>query len=357
VVTLHRSWDGLTLYAVSSDGTLAAFSFDSEELEGIAPHPVQQQYLQKFGFTLPPLPEGWSHTNVQVPSSDQRMTPPPSPNRSSHHHQGLNGFGAPSTATAHEIVNTLIAKRNTKRRAQQTFFGPLGSSNPSSALASHRDSPSHAHSRARPVPTMMGSDPVLEASEFSMSVYSPDRRLSDHISFDVVGEVPIDSLGVPSNQGEKRKFSDKTEDRPTKARTLGGDRIRDDIPNMVKEILPPADERTIVSWNTQAENNVLSAPPTLSYLSLKVADAGDDVLECKNAETGGKFQWIDGLRAVGSLRPDLLDQSEISYVSGKTVCWLDYLPSPAVILAATSAFCAVGLLDSTLNVYSPTGRR
>ena len=264
VLMLHRSWDGLTLYAVSSDGTLAAFSFDSEELEGIAPHPVQQQYLQKFGFTLPPLPEGWSHTNVQLPSSGQRMTPPPSPSRSSHHHQGLNGFGAPSTGTAHEVVNTLIAKRNTKRRAQQTFFGPLGSSNPSSALASHHGSPSHAHSRARPVPTIMGSDPVPEASEFSKSVYSPDRRLSDHISF---GEVPIESLGVASNQGEKRKFSipDKTEDRPNKVRTLGGDRIRDDIPN------------------------VLSAPPTLSYLSLKVADTGDDILECKNAETGGKF--------------------------------------------------------------------
>ncbi|KAH8998062.1 histone transcription regulator 1 [Lactarius akahatsu] len=336
IMDLSWSWDGLTLYAVSSDGTLAAFSFDSEELEGIAPHSVQQQYLQKFGFTLPPLPEGWSHTNVQVPSSGQRMTPPPSPSRSSHHHQGLNGFGVPSTGTAHEVVNTLIAKRNTKRRAQQKFFGPFGSSNSSSALASHHGSPSHAHSRACPITTIMGSDLVPEASDFSMSVYSSDRRLSDHLSSDMVAEVPIDSLGVA---GEKRKFSipDKIEDRPTKARTLGGDRIRDNIPNTVKEILPPTDERTVFPWNTQSENNFLSAPPILSYLSLKVADTGDDILECKNTETG--------------------DQSEISYVSGKTVCWLDYLPSPAVILAATSAFCAVGLLDGTLNVYSPTGRR
>ena len=146
----------------------------------------------------------------------------------------------------------------------------------------------------------MGSDPVPEASEFSTSVYSPDRRLSDHMSFDIGGEVPIDSLGGASDQGEKRKFSasDKTEDRPTKARTLGGDRIRTDIPNTVKEILPPSDERTVVPWNTQAENNILSVPPTLSYLSLKVADAGDDILECKNAETGGDFPWIDELRAM-----------------------------------------------------------
>ncbi|KAF8270600.1 histone transcription regulator 1 [Lactarius quietus] len=338
IMDLSWSWDGLTLYAVSSDGTLAAFSFDPEELEGLAPHSVQQQYLQKFGFTLPPLPEGWSHTSVQVPSSGQRMTPPPSPNRSSHHHQGMNGFDTPSTGT-HEIVNTLIAKRNTKRRAQQTFFGPLGSSNTSSGLVSHHGSPSHNHSRARPVTSSMGSDPVPEASDFSLSVYSPGHRLSDHRSMDIVAEVPIDSLGVTSTSGEKRKLSilDKTEDRPTKARTLGGDRIRDDVPTTVKEILPPTVERTVIPCNTQTESNILSAPPTLSYLSLKVTDAGDDILECRNADTG--------------------DQSEISYVSGKTVCWLDYLPSPAVILAAASAFCAVGLLDGTLNVYSPSGRR
>jgi protein HIRA/HIR1 len=296
VITLHRSWDGLTLYAVSSDGTLGAFSFDPEELEGIAPHSVQQQYLQKFGFTLPSLPEGWSHTNVQMPSSGQRMTPPPSPNRSSHHQQGMNGFGAPSTGT-HEIVNTLIAKRNTKKRAQQTFFGPLGGENTSNALASHHGSPSNAHYRARPVTTIMGSDPVLEASDFSLSAYSPDRRLSDHISLDIIAEVPIDSLGVASTSGEKRKLSvlDKTEDRPAKTRTLGGDRIRDDIPTMVTEILPSTVERSVIPRNTHAENNVLSAPPTLSYLSLKVTDAMDDILECKNAETGGEFPWIDVL--------------------------------------------------------------
>jgi hypothetical protein len=53
----------------------------------------------------------------------------------------------------------------------------------------------------------------------------------------------------------------------------------------------------------------------------------------------------------------LLAQTEISYLSGKTVCWLDYLPSPGLVLAAASTFCAVGMLDGTLNVYSPTGRR
>jgi len=164
VVNMLRSWDGLTLYAVSSDGTLAAFCFDADELEGIAPHSVQQQYLQKFGFTLPPLPEGWSHTNLPVPSPGQRMTPPPSPNRSSHHLHGLNGFGAPSTSTGHEVVNTLIAKRKTKRRAQ---LGPRGDPDSPVVLANsstYHDSLNHMHSHMRPVAMAISSGQVPDIS-------------------------------------------------------------------------------------------------------------------------------------------------------------------------------------------------
>ncbi|KAE9396447.1 WD40 repeat-like protein [Gymnopus androsaceus JB14] len=61
IMDLSWSWDGMTLYAASSDGTIAVFDFEPDELEGIAPHSVQEQYLSKFGFTPPPLPEGYSH--------------------------------------------------------------------------------------------------------------------------------------------------------------------------------------------------------------------------------------------------------------------------------------------------------
>ena len=53
----------------------------------------------------------------------------------------------------------------------------------------------------------------------------------------------------------------------------------------------------------------------------------------------------------------LVGLTEVAYVSGKQTQWLDYLPSPIITLAATSSFCAVGMIDSCLNVYSPTGRR
>ena len=300
VMTMRRSWDGLTLYAVSSDGTLAAFCFDADELEGIAPHSVQQQYLQKFGFTLPPLPEDWSHTSLPVPSSGQRMTPPPSPNRPSHQTHGLNGFGAPSTSNGHEVVNTLIAKRNTKRRA----LGPYGGLNSPAVLAnssSFHDSLTHTHSHMRPATTILSSGLVPEISQPSTSAHSLDHRSSEHTSPDHVTEVPIDSFGVTASTGSKRKSSilDIPEDRPTKARTLGGDRVRDS-PNIVKEISSPIDQRSVMSGTSEIEwKNILTAPPTLTYLSQKVADTGDDILECKNTESGGKITFLCSLGSIG----------------------------------------------------------
>ena len=67
IMDLSWSWDGLTLYAASSDGTIAAFSFTAEELEGISPHSVQEQYLAKFNFQLPPPPHGYSHVDNTRP--------------------------------------------------------------------------------------------------------------------------------------------------------------------------------------------------------------------------------------------------------------------------------------------------
>lgn len=292
-----RSWDGLTLYAVSSDGTLAAFCFEPDELEGIAPHSIQQQYLQKFGFALPPLPEGWSHTNFQMSSSGHRMTPPPSPNRSSHPPHGLNGFGAPSANTGHEVVNTLIAKRNTKRRVQQQSLGPRGVSNSAAVYAnpsSYHDSLSQAHSRSHHVTSTISSGLVPETSQHPTSSQSFDRH-SDHISSDMVSDVLIDSLGATSSAGAKRKSSvlDMPEDRPTKARTLGGERVRDSNLNIIKEICSPIYQRSVVPGTSESERKPLfSAPSVLTFLSLKVTDAGDDMLECKNAESGGRAVLI-----------------------------------------------------------------
>jgi protein HIRA/HIR1 len=121
----------------------------------------------------------------------------------------------------------------------------------------------------------------------------------------MVTNVLIDSLGATSSAGAKRKSSvlDMPEDRPTKARTLGGDRVRDSNLNLniIKEICSPINQKSVVPSASETERKpVFSAPPVLTFLSLKVTDAGDDMLECKNAESGGRAVLIVFLCSVSS---------------------------------------------------------
>lgn len=53
----------------------------------------------------------------------------------------------------------------------------------------------------------------------------------------------------------------------------------------------------------------------------------------------------------------LTGPTELMFIDGKQTRWLDYLPSPAVSVRATPTFCAVAMLDGSVNVYSYTGRR
>ncbi|THH13234.1 hypothetical protein EW146_g6952 [Bondarzewia mesenterica] len=357
IMDLSWSWDGLTLYAVSSDGTLAAFSFDPEELEGIAPHSAQQQYLQKFGFVPPPLPEGYSHTVVQG-RSDQRITPPPSPTPS-HAPQNVNGFDGSvdvNGVDGGEKINKLVAKRKTAKRVQPTFIGSLGGAGPSSAAAVPSAAVTSA-SFAEPIPTTMSLPPHshghshstspligpgMAASPPEISPFSPPlvRRPSEtDVSMHM--DVPIDAIdsaGMDGSGKGKRKSSalDLPDERPTKARTLGGDRVRENKPVVVKEIRAREVSTAVGAAASLGRLTVFEVPPLLTYLNVRVGDMGDDVLEGKNAEDSSV--------------------TEVVYLAGKQTQWLDFLPSPVITLAATGCFCAVGMLDGNLNVYSPTGR-
>jgi protein HIRA/HIR1 len=122
------------LYAASSDGTLGVFDFDPEELEGIAPHSVQEQYLQKFDFVPPPIPEGYSHnlpSHMHYRPHLTRITPPPSPVQSQSQTtapESQNGFGHSVNGDGGERVNMLVAKRKVKRKVVPTNHAPLSTS-------------------------------------------------------------------------------------------------------------------------------------------------------------------------------------------------------------------------------------
>lgn len=254
------------------------------------------------------------------------MTPPPSPSRSpSRASVNLNGgFGGGGGG---ERINKLVAKRKPKgaasRRVQPTFLGSLGGAGASNAAAvpsasldtpplpppgsSSRKAPSglggqYPHVAGGLVGPGMGMGMGMERSPFAPEFSSmPSKRVSEgyggrdeeYGDYGMDLDVPISSINNPDNIGSgssKRKAGEVADERPGKARTLGGDRVREAI--VVRRIEGLGGEgggggsgAVVVSQGLG--QRVFEVPSVVTYLSVKAEGAGDDLFEGKNAESGG----------------------------------------------------------------------
>lgn len=296
---------------------MAVFSFDKNELEGIAPASAQDQYLKKFGFTPPSLPGGFSHKK-DSDSQDSQMTPPPSPGRTQATVHSHDDFGA---HTGGEQVNMLVAKRNLKKkRVQPTFVGSIGASVPSAAnpppdaLASTSATgppktngrsfheiigiTSSSASRSNQAPSLL---PEPSANAYSRGASGGLSTSEDPLNLDLsypedvdmTTEVQISALDTSGKGKRKASVADLLDDRPSKPRTLGGDRVRDTV--VVRELAPgsrlAASEQMLVGpaeiSGTQSLASRLPMPPLLTYLKAAV-EGSEDILEARNSDDGSK---------------------------------------------------------------------
>ncbi|KAG9311673.1 WD40-repeat-containing domain protein [Chiua virens] len=290
IMDLSWSRDGLTLYAASSDGTVAVFDFDPEELEGRVPYTAQRQYLQKFGFVPPSVPEGFSHgTNYgddHAPSTS-RITPPPSPTPRTASQSTQSGFGT-TAVNGGEHINKLVAKKSTKKRVQPLLMSSI----PSAAIAPPTREPPPPELRPPASKPRLASTSVSPVP--SMCGFDADVEMGGPMDMDV----PIDSLEQsPGMSRGKRKASVLDDEHPVKPRTLGGDLHRERVP--ICEIVGEKWEGSRLLHATA----ILPSPPILTFLSAKV-DGSEDALEARNSEG-------DGL-------------TEVLFTSGKQTQWLDF---------------------------------
>ena len=276
---------------------MGVFHFDAEEMEGICPLSAQKEYLKKFGYEPPPLRPGFSHQEPPEAISEVKVETP----------ANVNSVGQPSNG-----VNTLIAKRNKKKRVPLvgTMSAPAQPSKPQPppTTTSRLNPPSisagvTSFSFDDPAENQMPLDRLMSgSSSHSPTVSSWNRNMrhpSDHFPcnedvemFDAHSDmsVQISSLNDEEtvNTRGKRKISDLIDDgRPVKARTLGGDQGRRERP-VVREIV----SGSTVSQNlAQSSSSVLlPTPPLLNFLVAKV-DGAQDVLECLNKVDEGKEVW------------------------------------------------------------------
>lgn len=291
-----------------------------------------------------------------------RITPPPSPNLKStpeeaqRRSQSQSGFDA-EPVNGGEKINMLVAKKSIKKRIQLTQM-----SNAPSAFTLDKIT----NGPVNPAPSPGGQPPkrangVPSATTPLDSLFSvPKSRQPSHSAspapsmrgFDADIEmggpmdmdVPIDAIYSSSpgvSLGKRKASFTDGEDRPARARTLGGDRPRERI--TLREIYP----------QKQRGMDVLPMPPVLTVLNIKV-EGTDDILEGRNSEGDGSSPLSSQTRFITHCTSG---PAEVVFMSGKQTQWLDYLPSPIIALTATSMFCAVASQDGLINVYSCTGRR
>ena len=274
------------------------------ELEGIATHTDQEQYLAKFGFTLPPLPEGYSHVskheqaNVAIAQSQQAV--------------GFESSHAP------EKVNILVAKKAPKDKKRATLMPNTASSVPTSRItptAGHPptttpmtngisgpkraqlnqiqekphslvQTPTSKFSNSFPLPS---EQPFVDSSEWS-------RRADLGQPMDL--DVPIDAFDTSaqnvSSKGKRRVSSlDSSTDIDVKIkpRTLGGDRpVEVHVPKKISTWTSAPNSRVDAGPRASGSGGgnfpLLPTPSLLTYLKSEVEGSGD-ILEAKNIDTDG----------------------------------------------------------------------
>ncbi|KAJ7054390.1 histone transcription regulator 1 [Mycena amicta] len=296
IMDLSWSWDGLTFLRES------------------VPHSLQTEYLKKFGNHLPNIPAHHSHN-----ADAARLTPPPSPGSQS---QSLpptmdqNGFG--NTAGGGERVNVLVAKRGGKKRVGLTnmpITKPMTPQHPlpqpppplSQSLSS---SVSNAHGFGGPslsgVSISKRAQQMQQQQDRAPSVFDidADTWASSDVRIDSLEEGWSQTEGGSEWHGQRR---------------------------------------------VQASAHFGWGPETRNGPGERTSDG---------SQFESRQPWKEVMNYSRPSTPESdEDVPEIALLSGKQTQWLDYLPSPALAVCASSRFCAVALRDGQVLVYTLNGRR
>lgn len=315
IMDLSWSEDGLTLYAVSSDGTLACLAFDAAELEGRASKEAQKQYLKKFGFVPPPLPPGYTHALETANKNNSLVngvsgTQKSRASTSSASEPQHNGFGYKS-ASPGEHVTTLIARRAPRdRNGRRIHLANVPSSSLSAPPPMTKQSELSTHSQSAQLTSSVAYHPKRDmfgdsGADMHMEVDGFDGF---HGGSAMDMAVPINALDTRGRRGRGSEASTPVTvsgagnslfvddgGKAPKARTLGGDRVRgtDSADRVVREIRREAGGSSGLALDISGKarsvgvpNDIIPAASLKTLLEVRIEETGECV-EVRNSETRG----------------------------------------------------------------------
>ncbi|KLT43237.1 WD40 repeat-like protein [Cutaneotrichosporon oleaginosum] len=335
ILDLCWSNDGLSLYGCSADGTIMAVSFRIEEFPELGLPEMTQMILDEYKYkparkrkalTLgpsssfaAPAPGGEEKVNMLQPRKGK-----PKPRKIN-----LHGTMAGGAVGANGRSSSSMSMGGSGGRAPlQRPEDNIGRSPQRPVLHTEpRGGALDAFARAADEPLSMGSSSAARAHMLEGA-----RGIFDDRDRDRARGRAYDDREYPRG-GEKRKASMSGDDdygRPTKGRSLGPSRA-----------LPPVQE--------------IRAPlVTISGGSL---GGGVQPLPFPRPQTGIQTNQEDGNGSFKAVNVESPQGYSVTFSQGGSDLWMDFLPSPAIIIAATSQFCAVTCLDGTVRTYSTGGRQ
>lgn len=255
IYDLSWSFDGLTLYACSADGTIAVMDFDKEELDGIVPVEGKDAYLKGFGFEPP------THS---APIPQRRAIP------LTYHQPPIHQ--PPPPAPVLDPGPAFDSKG--RRRIMPKFVSHLSSTGvPGVGTAVSAPTTSYNHPANVPLQPQQSwqASPVNGSSSGLLSNQGRD---------------PPPAFGSQSNTLAVKRKADEMEVelidrstfmRSTSGRTLGGGLHREPAPP-VRDLADYPGNFTV----SDRPRRILQSPPIKSYLVSRSQEIGHDVFEARN---------------------------------------------------------------------------
>lgn len=344
ILDLGWAWDGQSIWACSSDGTIAVLDFSVSEgahgrkgeMEGITSAQETKDYIKSFEFPWPPPVEAnyAGYANGYQPNAQvqyQHNAYAPAPYQDSGYGGSRPGMPTPmqsSVGVGHapppiNQAQKVTMTKSGKKRIQPTFLG-----GGSAVMTSSGAMPPPASS---PMKNGYAPSPIGAPGEAPRGGRGMDWA--------------ADSYNQPSGSGSRSSRSGSMS-RPADGRPPGHGFQ-----------LPPGSRVP-----GTGEARVLMQPPNVSPRR-------------QNAPVGaGNYPYVLGLEVpvvrshVSAGHPgDLVIEgrnpdepnvpTEIVCAHGSSILWADFVPARVLAVVKTPALYAASLEDSSIIVYTPAGRR
>ena len=325
---LDLSWtpDGQSLFACSYDGTVAVLLFQSENLGEAVPAEERQRLLAKYGYERRKAVMAETPLQLDMEEKLKESSAKSRMDKLMNNDTSMEGvtstFAKPSDPTVFSSSSSIPSKPPVHMLASQQ-----------SVTVS-----SDGKKRIKPMflSTGMGAVPVFKSSFQNATPSLGGQAQTAPVSEHVPRGEPIMSIpagGFPSVVvGTKRKDPPANGTSASSGPVKKGPETGTKVKGQKSEEEPTF--RPAIAAPLLAVSKVrLGIPQVRSHITRNRAG-----LECHNSVSGDQ-------------------PNKVIYSQKGVVSWVDYLPSPILLMTGNSHFSAVACEDGGLYIYSPSGRR